>query len=247
MILQFSTERVEKTIVQKDLNIDGRIRLIGSETLALLDGNPELQKNILAGSYKLIIGVDVSGRLPALLLYKLSRKLGHRVRTICLAGAGVYDSGGLGRTDLEPDLYFAKSRDITNLLREQDIKNGDSVLIVDDLLSTGASIKPICDALENINTPFDLATLRIHFLHPEKLKERRDALGAEHIFYADESNVGLKTRDLVGVEKDPEKTFSARDPEIWDREKVIQAGREIDLTSDILAEIIKAEEATSIE
>jgi len=235
---QIKKERIEKELFEKGEDVYEKIREIGEDTLIMLENNPELLNEILSGKYKLMIGTDISGRLPTILLQKVSEKMGRKIKVAFVAGSGVIDSYVAGRKELESDLYEIKTENIGKFLTEQQgIKSDDHILIVEDLLSSGASIKPISEAINKIGAIADIATLRIHF-SDQAGHEQNEKLGVENIFYGQGGNVGNPAKELAGIQKNPASTFSTRDTENYNGEKVVKARQDLDKVADVLSGLL---------
>lgn len=136
------------------------------------------------GEYDLIIGVDASGRIPTFIMDKLVNyiytKKGHDYhQTRFFAGSGIIDSAA-------------------EQIRQWNPRK--KVLIVEDTIVTGNSIKFLTSALKEINTHFDIIAVSSS-RYPEKLVSE---FGADNVYLGGEGDDYTSIyarRNLSGVIK----------------------------------------------
>lgn len=148
-------------------------------------------KELERGDYDLIIGIDASARIPALIMGKIAsyiyKQKGIDVPRIrFLAGAKNEET--------------EKSVSVDNQISEW--KPQRKVLIVEEWMQTGNSIKFLTESLKKNNIQFDIASVSVSDDYPP---ERFEGLGASQIFYGDlgllMSSVISRSGHLGGVVK----------------------------------------------
>jgi adenine/guanine phosphoribosyltransferase-like PRPP-binding protein len=142
----------------------------------LLD-QPVLRERIKSGAYGLVVGVDASGRVPALLMHKIV--LGFRnVPLRFVAGKKTFDeidvqdrANGIGSV-----IYG-----MHDTLQDQ---GGGRVLLVDDVISSGEAIADICREMQVLGMTYDIAVLGAQGTDDESNTDiQAKKLGGE-VFYA---------------------------------------------------------------
>ena len=167
---------------------------IKHEEIAYLEGPilsllREMLPNIERGEYDLIIGIGASGPLPTLIIEKFIKH--------------VYSKKGL----VMPDTRFLAGN-IIEENAEKEIEKWNplkKVLIIEDTIASGASIRALCSILDYDGIRFDVAT--VANLYDRGGVDRRiaDHLGAENIFFGTSMIPEIYGQhDLSGVEKEGE-------------------------------------------
>lgn len=133
------------------VNIDNVLNELQSQAEKILD---KIAEKIRNQNYGMVLGVDAGGRLPSLLIGKAINK--------------VYGSNRQEKIDIN---FIAghKNENFVGDLNSyfsgpmfQSIKqNKKEVLLVDDVVESGNSIKPVIEALNNQGIPFEFVTLSV--------------------------------------------------------------------------------------
>ena len=114
----------------------------------------KLRNSIENQKYASILGIDSSGRVPALLMKKVIEGIYDKNRS--KSKIGIHFLNGFRNKE-------AVMEQLKEFFRQesyQDIKeNNKKVLIVDDVLVSGSSVKPILEALRDAKIDFDLAVM----------------------------------------------------------------------------------------
>lgn len=134
----------------------------------------DLREQIDSGKYQLIVGDDDSGRIPTLIFDKVVRAIyeeqGYPMpETIFFAGEKRKLLSGPEKIKERKtsDIIKKKSKDIAGRLGTEVI----NALVITDTIQTVRSLRFICNALKKNNVPFDIATIGIKGLPPEKILE----------------------------------------------------------------------------
>jgi len=149
---------------------------------------PRIEK----GEYDLIIGIDASGRIPALITEKFINY--------------VYGIKGL---DIPKTRFVAGNIDKENSLKEISSWNPQKrVLIVEDVIESGESIESLCNALGQKNIAYDIVTMGGISMRDdvELFKKSSDTLkqklGTDNIYVGQTGPMDISGRsDLSGVTK----------------------------------------------
>lgn len=126
----------------------------------------QMAGNIERGEYDLIIGIDASGRIPTLIIKKFSDN--------------IYSKKGYS----SPVIRFIAGR-VNKRNAEAKIQEWNPqkrVLIVEDTLITGSSIKFLCQVLRENHILFDIVTIGIDLTNFHRLREVEKELGAANIY-----------------------------------------------------------------
>lgn len=203
-------------------------------------------EKIQAGSYDLIVGDDISGRLPTLVMSKFINRVneaqGHdRVPTKFFTGSTHI------RNKIEFDM---KKGLIGGMLRigELDMDKTKEALVVTDAISSGSSIEPIAKALKAEGIEVDVSTISIDNLNPEAahrdLEEKLDikinsaGTGNPEIHGGGDTDKKMRIREYTGLTKKgvgPMDVWSTKSPD-YDAEKVALARELADNLADQLFE-----------
>lgn len=149
--------------------------------------------NIERGDYDLIIGIDASGRIPTLIMdkfikYVYAQKSYPMPNTRFLAGSASF----LGDLEKQIENWNPKKK----------------VLIVEDTIVTGYSVRNLAKVLKEWGVTFDIASM-VNFGTLSNLLDSKSVLKAEHIYSGGNDVVDIyAARHLSGVEKVHGKTFS---------------------------------------
>lgn len=157
----------------------------------------EMLELVERGKYDLIIGIDSSGRIPALIVKKFIDY--------------VYSKKGIGLSNIR---FLAGNVSRENVEKQVQTWNLQKrVLIIEDTIATGDSIKFLCQALREYGIFFDVATvgtLGVYSDTSEVQEEIKEKLGVENIFFGIVGEPHIySTRHLSGVIKEGSgETFS---------------------------------------
>jgi len=222
-------EQPEQPIKEEVWKLELEIRELREAIRHLLE---QLHGHIDAGEYKLLIGGDASGRIPALIFDKIIKKIYRekgfdipRTMSLFIAGGTSWisplDEKSKRISDHISKHYIGenlnlKSPDYTvytvmdklkmMLGKEDKIKYDGRVLIIEDTIASGASIKPVTDALKKMGIDFDIATIGLQATDEKRYIEK--ILGGK-IFYSLEYTPGIyRSKSLSGVKKDRGDLFS---------------------------------------
>ena len=175
----------------------------------------KIRDRIEAGEYGLVLGIDSSGRAPALIMgefiKKVYEKKGDESPQISfLAGAGSIDD------PIKSSLRKFKKKKIEEWAKYNglDERFNKKVLVVDDTIIDGTSIKPIIEVLRKMNIEVDVAVVGSQA--SRGIGDVLDADVFEGEYYV---HKGMYTRknfvpsiwgrkDISGVIKDKNKLFS---------------------------------------
>ena len=132
------------------------------------------------GEYNLIIGMDTSGRLPTLIFDRIIKHIykqnGNESPTTIFSPGKYLEYHYLGDGKSEIDKQLQTLTDKTK-----------KVLIVDDIVATGRSVKKLAELLDNLGVKFDVAT--ISFLgYPGAEEEMKDILTDQNFFFGEEES-----------------------------------------------------------
>jgi len=204
----------------------------------------QLHEHIDSGAYKLLIGGDTSGRIPTLIFNKVIKKIYqekdfHVPQTMALFIAGGDREGKSEKIKAHIQKHYAKQnfeiRNVTliELIKEK-LKLGTfsglngRVLIIEDTIASGSSIKPVTDALKKTGIKFDIAT--IGFLGDRTCSEKDLGGKVFYSFNGTPSIYGMNS--LSGVKKERGDLFSR--PYVSDKSK--KARLDADIVANELAE-----------
>jgi hypothetical protein len=199
----------------------------------------QIKEQISQGEYSLILGDDCSGRIPAEIIYQTIKR--------------VYEKKGYDKpritfaTSVRDDVKGEHSQLIADHLKTHGYGSGggEKALIVTESMTSGASVKVLTRAVEELGYRWDVATLNRYepFYWPdksfwEKLKEifqKKSNVGRIIEGIPDSNRYVMDRPDLAGVEKKyDDDVVSERTPE--DDQETVNAMREaIDGLSEELA------------
>lgn len=154
----------------------------------------KLKERIENDEFGMVLGVDGSGRIPALLLGQTMR---YAVRTeIKFVAGSRYVVENRGQRILELRKYFQRS-EFKGLL------NGRKVIVCDDVIVSGESIKLICVALQLSDIPYEVVSLSIQ--RGEFSADELEQNVGSNIIYSD-TNIPLSYNkpQMSGVKKSSE-------------------------------------------
>lgn len=194
----------------------------------------KLLPDIREGAYGVVLGIDASGRVPALMTWQVLNKY-HKVPLCFLAGRGQWagDRDQEERHENERHDYF--NNDFFWTLAADNKK----VLLVDDTIATGGSIKATCDALTWHGIPFDVVTAGA-FVYDDIAAEEQshaDRLGAEHVVIGGGGMPDIYgNKRMSGVQKRRgERHAVAFDRDFYDRAPLGPDDPEVQLTARTVA------------
>ena len=109
----------------------------------------KLRNKIEAGEFQIVLGIDASGRVPALMLGK-AIQYKHPISIRFIAG-----TRHLRREDANSEL-----EKLTEHFSSKDFE-GKKVLIVDDVIDKGSSLQLLCKALIKSKVDYEIAALAV--------------------------------------------------------------------------------------
>ncbi len=181
-------------------NLIGGLEVPAQELLRQL--SPEIEK----GSYNSVIGIDASGRIPALVL---SGVIKDRYAQLTYASPQIlFVAGGVDVTAAELQEKQTKlAAHIGSLMQKGILRKDRKVLVVEDTTLTAASVRSLTDVLRKEGLPFDVAV----FASLEKKERLEEMIGANvhSNFHFGDTSVTHKP-DLSGVVKEHAELFSKR-------------------------------------
>jgi len=134
--------------------------------LELLFEQDTFAEQVRAGHYGCILGIDSSGRVPALVIGNVAQHYSEvDIRFI---------TGGRNLDQLQSEQREAALSSVVYGIK-QELAPGKKVLLVDDVIGTGGSIKDICDELRSYNIEYEVVCLAAPEFH------NTDNSRAEHI------------------------------------------------------------------
>jgi len=207
----------------------------------------QLEANIEAGIYSHILGIDASGRIPALIvgeyISKVSKKNGLVVPKRLFAGTRYTDSSSPQLIEL-----FSHAASF--------VQDGKRVLVVDDTIYKGNSLKEATTELRRHGIPFDAAVFLAVNSASETIQLQRDYLNAENLYVGDYAHFSdgfdendtlapiVKNKSLLGVVREYDFRFpdEISDRSIPDPEDLVESRTEIgNMVNDLIVKITKPE------
>ncbi len=161
-----------------------------------------LKERIDRGEYGLIVGEDVSGRIPTRIFEWVLREL-YQIKGARKPPQVRFFAGSTNNSERQKEnkknlmIEVFNERKARNLILRR-------ALVVTDTIMTGRSLKPICDALTIAGIPFDIASIGLLPTEPgsdigKSAKEKE--LGG-HIFYGTKYTPSIyHDKSLQGVQK----------------------------------------------
>ncbi len=164
----------------------------------------KLHRRIDAGTYRLLIGGDASGRIPTLIFDKVIKRVYKEKGFDVPKTLSVFIAGGVKPAFPLEEKSEVIAQHLEEYIKENSTMEGENgqadqrVLIIEDTVSSGASIEPVTKALTDLGVLYDIAT--ISFIGTDK-GEVEDKLSAR-IFNATGRVPSIYDRpDLAGVKK----------------------------------------------
>jgi phosphoribosylpyrophosphate synthetase len=149
--------QAKKYDIRDDKSIDADIRDLYLPTKELFK---DIKERVINKEYFLVIGDDVSGRIPALVFdelirneYKKQNREKEHPKLIFIAGSRDYSYGDR--------MYEEKERKVFDLIKKESEQNkfeGKRVLIVTDTIETGRSLLPLVHSLKKLNIDYDIVS-----------------------------------------------------------------------------------------
>lgn len=201
----------------------GEIMQETNDRLEKIISDSRLREKIVSGNYGVVLGVDDSGRVPALVMGKVLKEFGNVQVRFVSGGRKVGSGVGTERAEAESAVIFGIS---------QEIEEGKDVLVVDDVVGSGRSVAGLCRELNNHGIGHDLLVLGVmHYEDEEgdlekKLGELEEGLGGNIFYPAGASPVpGIYAKkQIAGVNKRKGEIFS--EPNEEQNNEVLQYSRE---------------------
>ncbi|PCI30857.1 hypothetical protein COB52_00815 [Candidatus Kaiserbacteria bacterium] len=159
----------------------------------------DLKEEIANEEFGMVLGVDGSGRVPALIIEKVIKHVSPvEVRFI----AGSRPEEGVSTREDELEEYF--SGEVFKALKAE----GKRVLIVEDTLVTGESLVDICRALQNKEVEYEIVSLS--YLGSKKISsgEFSTRLGAKVHFSGKWTPSIYRKKKMSGVYKEKGDVFA---------------------------------------
>jgi|GEM_PF-2520348 len=195
---------------RESINIDEVFRDLEDDVINLLE---KLKEKILHHEYGAVLGVDSSGRVPALLVGETINK--------------IYEHNQQSRI---PEFFitgFSKTQNLENKYQEllnfldkdefkKQCKNNKRILVIDDTIALGNSIKPVIDAIKEKEYIFDIGLFSVddavHGLEYDQDKYKESIIKKIEEKVETPINYGsfgciseiYGKRQMIGVHKDPE-------------------------------------------
>lgn len=196
----------------------------------------QIKPDIETGSYSMVLGIDGSGRVPALVIggvvKEIYKKNGENVDIKFLTGS----------RRMSESLQDIKRNEIKEHVIKWNLDQSKRILLVDDTLASGNSIKLICDVLKEVGYKFDVAAVGWTRSNSGRDEEYvREFLGAERLVIGSVGIPEIYHRpDLSGVEKKSQELFANRYEE--DDNNVGEArGQGKELSHDLAEKLINEE------
>jgi hypothetical protein len=151
-------EKIEKKFINKEeLSFNSLEKIKDEEIKALYQPIEnviqKIKNNIENREYGLVIGEDTSGRIPALVFYKILKSVYKKEgqlspNILYMSGIRWYD----------PKSDRDKEKEYINHLKQHAGIENKKVLVVTEYIKYGYSILPIIQALKALNIQYDIAT-----------------------------------------------------------------------------------------
>ena len=176
----------------------------------------QLKGEIDIGGYSLIIGIDTSGRIPALItqdaMGQIYEKKGFRKPEIFFCAGFRSASGEKTKSKKREKLKSEFTRFVQQ--SKIDLEKSKRVLIVEDAVSKGGSIRPVAFLLKDMGFDMDIAAVGL-VGEPEKTKLDEEQKSDREEDFTVRVVVGMRgnpsiyrTPYLSGVVKNPKDVFS---------------------------------------
>lgn len=238
--LEDTTKKKEvKEKQETAFNIDFNKRRIEELKAPMQKLLTEMRTLIEGGSYSLIIGIDASARIPTLIINKVirhvySKKKYKTPKTIFLPG------------DLDK-IEEMKEDEIKKYI-ESFVRKGEDILIIEDSVARGNSIKKLAQLLDEMGFCFDVATIGL-IMGSISLNDPRDkwGRGIRNFFVGQKGASSVCNNSSVSgvarnsflvphrIIKDGEEISTIRWPsQVVRRQTVVSAREEVDSLSNEL-------------
>lgn len=217
----------------------------------------DLRDKIDAGLYKLVLGEDVSGRIPTLLFNEVLRslykekgfenpKVNFYAPDLRLSEAETKEKLNNISATIKPVLNSTFEKEgafisIINEIFKRDQSDKERVLVVTEAIGFGRSLSFVTHVLKEMKVPFDIASIAMD--NPESLsvKELEKTLGGK-IYHG--HVIGMpsvyRRKGIAGVEKRGAKATSYKLTDSGVQEKVNLAREEVRKVSDDLVKWYKS-------
>jgi adenine/guanine phosphoribosyltransferase-like PRPP-binding protein len=141
----------ENNIVDKPVDIEYILDRVKRATFGIIK---QIKERIIAEEYGMVLGIDASGRVPALLIAEVIKTV-HHIDVRFVAGNRLTNASTSITQQIEYDLKEYLSSEAFSGVH----KMGKKILIVDDTIVTGGSINKICDTLTLLDIKYDIVAL----------------------------------------------------------------------------------------
>lgn len=179
----------------------------------------QLHERIDAGDYRLIVGGDASGRIPALIFTKVIREIYRnkgfdipQTLTTFIAGGERGNNPEEKRSEIKAHIENNYVGDnlgqidisiidkIKSILGMPISRYNGRVLIIEDTICSGISIKPVTDTLRSMNVDYDIVSMGLDAWDHKRV-ELKKKLGGE-IYHAINDTPDIYGKNsLAGVRK----------------------------------------------
>ena len=190
----------------------------------------KIKEKIKEGKYTTIIGDDASGRVPALILYRLLKEIykssDQNINALFLAGSRKTE-------DLE-----TKKRGISDFLKSR-LTGGEKVLVVTELIHRGSSLLPVTEVLQKLQIEYDVTTVGI--LKKSKIGELEEKLSSE-IIYGEQGKPSIDGNYVIaGVKKSYDELSAKRHKmTTQERQTFLDARSDVEVITKKLFEYYKS-------
>lgn len=148
-----------------------RLREVFEEALPMFEEIvAQMREPLREGRWSALLGDDVSGRLPSLVLGGLMRRIAEAHGRE--APGQFFFAGG---SVAFPSSSLSREANLMKYIKEISPKLGDRVLVVTEYIYQGRTLRMIADALKEAGVSFDVASLASYEEEPEELLLGTDA------------------------------------------------------------------------
>lgn len=123
----------------------------------------QLRDKIERGEYGLIIGEDASGRIPALILGGVIKRI-HKLKDFREPNI-IFIPGELDR-------HNTSTEDFRKYISKYGVEDGDKILVVTEVIQSGFRLNRLVEILRSAHYPCDIATISISHQNDDFFKER---------------------------------------------------------------------------
>ena len=188
-----------------------------------------IRPSIERGDYGLVLGIDGSGRVPARIVWEVAKKINKGESSIDLKFIAGSSPAGLSEED-----RASKETQLQDYFRGLNLDKSKKIIIIDDTISSGNSLKSICEVLRSRGYKFDVACFDFLDSGLKSIDEIREYIGADSIIISDGNVDSIhNNKNFSGVKKDPKAMWAKRSVE--DQKKINQIREEAMRLADEIA------------